>query len=190
MSAAASPPSIPRTPSSVRRHHSHTASSDRPAPPPTTTPTRTEVPPSPRRHSSHTAPQPHSRSASGTAQPPLANVARRDQEQSNLARPSSSRQPSDNREPPASSTLPTRSDSTRNAASAQPAHSRYHSQDMPNSTTANGTMPPAATTSSQVRRRTTIDATTGHWDLGKTIGAGSMGKVKLARNKETGEQVN
>jgi len=51
-------------------------------------------------------------------------------------------------------------------------------------------MPPAATTSSQVRRRTTIDATTGHWDLGKTIGAGSMGKVKLARNKETGEQVN
>lgn len=40
-----------------------------------------------------------------------------------------------------------------------------------------------------LRRRTTIDATTGHWELGKTVGAGSMGKVKLARNKETGEQV-
>ncbi|KAH0288484.1 protein kinase, partial [Aureobasidium melanogenum] len=47
----------------------------------------------------------------------------------------------------------------------------------------------AAGSGSNVRRRTTIDATTGHWDLGKTIGAGSMGKVKLARNKETGEQV-
>ncbi|KAF2486789.1 hypothetical protein BDY17DRAFT_239919, partial [Neohortaea acidophila] len=39
------------------------------------------------------------------------------------------------------------------------------------------------------RRRTSLDATTGHWQLGKTIGAGSMGKVKIARNAETGEQV-
>jgi serine/threonine protein kinase len=38
------------------------------------------------------------------------------------------------------------------------------------------------------KRRTTIDATTGQWSLGKTIGAGSMGKVKLAKNLETGEQ--
>ena len=34
-----------------------------------------------------------------------------------------------------------------------------------------------------------IGAPTGQWALGKTIGAGSMGKVKLARNNETGEQV-
>ncbi|KAF2862860.1 Pkinase-domain-containing protein, partial [Piedraia hortae CBS 480.64] len=47
----------------------------------------------------------------------------------------------------------------------------------------------SAPPSSIARRRTTIDAQTGHWDLGKTIGAGSMGKVKLARNRETGEQV-
>ena len=39
-----------------------------------------------------------------------------------------------------------------------------------------------------MRRRTTIDAQTGHWDLGRTIGAGSMGKVKLARNQETLEE--
>ncbi|KAK6385444.1 hypothetical protein LTR65_009138 [Meristemomyces frigidus] len=51
-------------------------------------------------------------------------------------------------------------------------------------TSAHASMP-----GTNLRRRTTIDAQTGHWDLGKTIGAGSMGKVKLARNKETGEQV-
>lgn len=34
-----------------------------------------------------------------------------------------------------------------------------------------------------------MDAKTGTWELGKTIGAGSMGKVKLARHKETHEQV-
>ena len=39
------------------------------------------------------------------------------------------------------------------------------------------------------KRRTTIGAQTGQWSLGKTIGAGSMGKVKLAKNLETGEQV-
>lgn len=40
------------------------------------------------------------------------------------------------------------------------------------------------------KRRTTITApATGTWALGKTIGAGSMGKVKLAKNVDTGEQV-
>lgn len=42
---------------------------------------------------------------------------------------------------------------------------------------------------SSTKRRTTITAQTGQWTLGKTIGAGSMGKVKLAKNLETGEQV-
>jgi hypothetical protein len=42
----------------------------------------------------------------------------------------------------------------------------------------------------QTKRRTNINApNTGSWGLGKTIGAGSMGKVKLAKNAETGEQV-
>jgi hypothetical protein len=34
-----------------------------------------------------------------------------------------------------------------------------------------------------------ISTPTGQWALGKTIGAGSMGKVKIAKNMETGEQV-
>lgn len=39
------------------------------------------------------------------------------------------------------------------------------------------------------RSRTTIPAQSGNWVLGKTIGAGSMGEVKLARRVEGGEQV-
>ncbi|PQE12628.1 Serine threonine kinase Kin1 protein [Rutstroemia sp. NJR-2017a BBW] len=42
---------------------------------------------------------------------------------------------------------------------------------------------------SRGKSRTTIPAQTGNWILGKTIGAGSMGKVKLARRAEGGEQV-
>lgn len=38
-------------------------------------------------------------------------------------------------------------------------------------------------------RRTTLNTTTGDWALGKTIGAGSMGKVKLAWNMATNETV-
>lgn len=39
------------------------------------------------------------------------------------------------------------------------------------------------------KRRTMISTPSGQWALGKTIGAGSMGKVKLAKNMDTGEQV-
>jgi serine/threonine protein kinase len=39
------------------------------------------------------------------------------------------------------------------------------------------------------RRRTEIKAQTGTWQLQKTIGQGSMGKVKLARHIDNGEQV-
>jgi hypothetical protein len=39
------------------------------------------------------------------------------------------------------------------------------------------------------RKRTYVTCSTGTWMLGKTIGQGSMGKVKLAKNQDTGEQV-
>ena len=41
----------------------------------------------------------------------------------------------------------------------------------------------------QSRTRTTIPTQSGKWILGKTIGAGSMGKVKLARKEDSNEQV-
>ncbi|KAM4063121.1 kinase [Hirsutella rhossiliensis] len=43
--------------------------------------------------------------------------------------------------------------------------------------------------SRQTRSRTTIPTQSGKWILGKTIGAGSMGKVKLARKEDGSEQV-
>ncbi|KUI69937.1 Protein kinase kin1 [Cytospora mali] len=41
----------------------------------------------------------------------------------------------------------------------------------------------------KARSRTTIPTQSGKWILGKTIGAGSMGKVKLAKKEDTNEQV-
>lgn len=186
MSTAASPASVPRTPSSVRRHQSY-ADRDKYQSTTTTTPTRTTAPTSPRRSLSQSQAPSHSRNNSAQGQ--LSNVARRDFEQTNVASPNAT----DDRDP---NSFPSRSDSTRQPTtrSGNGQHSRYNSQDLPPPAPAptNGHANPESThhtSSSGVRRRTTIDATTGHWELGKTIGAGSMGKVKLARNKETGEQV-
>lgn len=56
---------------------------------------------------------------------------------------------------------------------------------MPN----NGVAVDARSAQIPAKRRTTITApNTGTWALGKTIGAGSMGKVKLAKQQDTGEQ--
>lgn len=46
-----------------------------------------------------------------------------------------------------------------------------------------------AASAKQSRTRTTIPTQSGKWILGKTIGAGSMGKVKLARKEDSNEQV-
>ncbi|KFA50921.1 hypothetical protein S40293_02435 [Stachybotrys chartarum IBT 40293] len=47
----------------------------------------------------------------------------------------------------------------------------------------------ASSASKPNKSRTTIPTPTGKWILGKTIGAGSMGKVKLARKEDGTEQV-
>jgi hypothetical protein len=133
---------------------------------------------------------------SGDPQSNLANVARRDGEQSNLANPSP--QPrSTSRDRGTSSHNPTRSDSTRGGppSTSRSDRTRYASIDTTSQQqTANGmpsdhTATRSAAGTSGTRRRTYITCSTGTWALGKTIGAGSMGKVKLARNQETGEQV-
>ncbi|KAF6801133.1 protein kinase kin1 [Colletotrichum musicola] len=49
--------------------------------------------------------------------------------------------------------------------------------------------PGASSAAKHSKSRTTIPTPSGKWILGKTIGAGSMGKVKLARKEDTGEQV-
>ncbi|GAB7348608.1 hypothetical protein MBLNU459_g6989t1 [Dothideomycetes sp. NU459] len=206
MSTAAPPTSVPRTPSSARRHQSYTERDRFQPTAAAAASAAAPAPDSPRRSSSQSQVQTHSRNASGGASN-LANVARRDFEQSNVAqvaRPASARR-SGSRDGPAGNMLPSRSDSTRNNTSPRHGHSRYNSTEVPAATAAAAAAAAAngstnneavsrqstttATSSSAPRRRTTIEATTGLWDLGKTIGAGSMGKVKLAKNRETGEQV-
>lgn len=99
----------------------------------------------------------------------------------------------------------------RRSVDRQPSHSRtesnrsghqrtssrhYQPSDMAASATSNGGGPAPMVvpleqkhSGRQGRSRTVIPAQTGHWMLGKTIGAGSMGKVKLAKRAEGGEEV-
>lgn len=205
MSAAstASPAILPN--SSSRRSQAYTApANDRPLRHQSTT---TRTPPAAStltRSASQSYSQ--SRGPSASQQASLAGVARRDYENTNLARPPSSRRTSSRDGSYAAPPPYTRTESTRSAHrnSSRPGHSRY-SSDMSQtaSTTVNGGSTSGHTssvsraqndgasqaTSSGTKRRTTIAAATGEWALGKTIGAGSMGKVKLAKNLETGEQV-
>jgi serine/threonine protein kinase KIN1/2 len=126
----------------------------------------------------------------------LVNVARRDFEDPNLPRPQSSRRSSrDGRRNDGAV------DSRHGRTSSRP-NSRRNSQDFSAaSASENGTPALAPTTSNNPppyagqtapyqttgRRRTSITCSTGTWGLGKTIGQGSMGKVKLAKNLESGE---
>ncbi|KAL1862175.1 Serine/threonine-protein kinase [Paecilomyces lecythidis] len=122
----------------------------------------------------------------------LDNVARRDFETSNVARPPSSRRdPSRDRSQDRSSTAYRNGSYHRN--SSRQSYPR-NSVDMAAAgpvamEAAPPSAPPVPANAAQPRRRTTITTPTGHWALGKTIGAGSMGKVKIAKNMETGEQV-
>jgi hypothetical protein len=91
--------------------------------------------------------------------------------------------------------LPSRSESQRHSGHHRHHHSRQ-SSDMSTAVANGGGPAPVVvpvesrhTGRSSGKSRTTIPAQTGNWVLGKTIGAGSMGKVKLARRVEGGEQV-
>lgn len=81
---------------------------------------------------------------------------------------------------------------TYRADPARPQHHRTSSRshrDSVDMTTPAAPPDVQAANAGQPRRRTMITTPSGNWALGKTIGAGSMGKVKIARNLETGEQV-
>lgn len=157
----------------------------------TTTPSRT---PSARTRPSAVPPSPQRVPSSHSRQPtrPVEDILpQRDYETTNVAQ--STRRRSTDR-PPA-----VRAESSRSASGHHRSSSRQHyaPSDMSGTTASNGGGPaPIVTpiesrhsTSKTGRGRTTIPAKTGNWVLGKTIGAGSMGKVKLARRVEGGEQV-
>ncbi|KAI9730310.1 MAG: serine/threonine-protein kinase KIN2 [Claussenomyces sp. TS43310] len=122
-------------------------------------------------------------------------LPQRDYETTNVASPSKRR--SNDRVPS------TRTESSKSATGHQRTSSRAHRHshqpsDMMGTNAVSNAPASAATTTEgghvgaggkAARSRTTIPAQTGNWVLGKTIGAGSMGKVKLARRVEGGEQV-
>lgn len=203
MSAASTTtPAIVR--SSSRRQSSYNApSTDRPQRIASTRQPSSQTPPS----HSDSQPQSGTRPLSSSQQASLAGVARRDYETTNVARPPSNRR-SSSRDRSYTAPPPKRTESTRDTrrTPARPGSRSRNSPQMdtkavaaavgPQSATqaptgARATIDPAsqASGSTTTRKRTEIDAQTGKWSLGKTIGAGSMGKVKLAKNLETGEQV-
>ena len=117
-------------------------------------------------------------------------LPQRDYETSNVAQ--SSRRSSSKDRP-----LPSRTESTGSSSGHHRSHHSRYSSDMATAA-ANGGGPAPVVMPTESRptggrtsgkSRTTIPAPTGDWVLGKTIGAGSMGKVKLARRAEGGEQV-
>ncbi|KAK7528678.1 uncharacterized protein IWZ02DRAFT_486702 [Phyllosticta citriasiana] len=158
----------------------HNSSAARPTRTQSTAVRSTAAPPAASPHRSLSQSHGHARLSHSSQQAALANPVKRDYDQK----------------------LPPRRSESRDRAVTQPdqrsnshnRHARYGPDSLAAATAAtNGTTaePPrhAPPTNSSGRRRTTISAQTGQWALGKTIGAGSMGKVKLARNLETGEQV-
>lgn len=143
---------------------------------------------------SYSKPPPHDH------RPPTNNavfdhIARRDFEASRAPRPGSSRRSSSRDRSDSNSH---RSESTRRHHRNLSSHSSHRNSAAMTATAS--VMADGASSRSQAtsghplqsvssRRRTTITSPSGHWAMGKTIGAGSMGKVKLAKNVETGEQV-
>ena len=196
--ATAPPPGVQRSSSSSRRVPTYTSTN--PGQPQRSQPTSTRVisgasstsKPSTQRSS-------YDRPSSQQQQSPLANVLpHRDYETSSLPRPSGTRRSSSQDRTYDSPTTPSRRDSTRSAqrTASRPGQSRYVGEGPPPVIT-NGMSSPTARTSldhaqppsTSKGRRTTITGQSGTWSLGKTIGAGSMGKVKLAKKLESGEQV-
>ncbi|KAI9722803.1 MAG: serine/threonine-protein kinase KIN2 [Chrysothrix sp. TS-e1954] len=192
MSAPTSPPSSRGGPPSSHRDHASRQSD---------VPSRSQsvnvrnAPSSPLPHRANSVQQGAVRPPSSSRQAhQLASVARRDFEQSNVAQvPSSPRRSSsvDRHIERKSSQAETTKSGQQTPSRSR--HSRYNSEvsndgtPRINGASADPVSQPNATQAP--RRRTAISAPTGQWNLGKTIGAGSMGKVKLARNVDTGETV-
>ncbi|RYO75295.1 hypothetical protein DL766_003303 [Monosporascus sp. MC13-8B] len=160
-------------------------------------------------HHHHQNQNPRSRPSSSSARPIQDILPRQDYETSDLThRPK--RSSSRDRPPPVTVTrggpdnsskpVHRRSSSTRSSRS--PSHNtKTHNNAMAATAVANSAGPAAvppvmqaaadarATGAKTRTSRTSIPTQSGKWILGKTIGAGSMGKVKLARKEDSTEQV-
>lgn len=148
-------------------------------------------------HHSH-----HSRHPSNSsARPVQDSLPQHDYEQSNVAQ-HSKRPSSKDRRPPTSRSSDSKGVHRRSSTRSNTSAHRNNHADMagPTAVANNGgpaAVPPVmqaaadarASGSKQRTTRTSIPTQSGKWILGKTIGAGSMGKVKLARKEDGTEQV-
>lgn len=186
-----------KTPTVVRSH----STTSRPSRAPSDLPHRTR---SVAVRSSNTTQPPmptnlsHSKTPSQDRRPPsnhtaLEGAARREFEASNAARMPPRRETSSDRSQERPSTARTETGRRHQRNPSTQSRQRDSVDMTPNSASQlppqHATAPSAPAAAAAPRRRTTITTPTGQWALGKTIGAGSMGKVKLAKNMETGEQV-
>ncbi|KAI9036418.1 putative serine/threonine protein kinase Kin1 [Aspergillus affinis] len=149
----------------------------------------------------------HSKSHSHDRRPPsnqalFDNLARRDYEASRAAQPPPARRSSSKERSQERSTTAYRPDSSSNKhhRNLSVQGSQRNSFDMAAAAPVaadTAAVPPQPVPGSRLhpmnpvpsKRRTTITTPSGQWTLGKTLGAGSMGKVKVGKNMETGEQV-
>ncbi|KAE8346601.1 hypothetical protein BDV24DRAFT_123090 [Aspergillus arachidicola] len=152
-------------------------------------------------HSQHYHSHSHSKSQSYDRRPPsnqvvFDNIARRDLEHPVSTRRSNSRERSQERPSTAYRAEPPSNKHHRNLSV------QGHQRDSIDMAAAGPVMAEGVAGPQQVasgsrlhpgtmpsKRRTTITTPSGQWALGKTLGAGSMGKVKVGKNIETGEQV-
>ncbi|KAI0968164.1 hypothetical protein F4678DRAFT_204572 [Xylaria arbuscula] len=156
--------------------------------------------PLPHRSASTSHPQRHHsrrHSGSGSVRAVQDVLPQLDYETTNVAH-QSTRSSSKDRPPPVSRGA--ESKGVHRRASTRSNHSS-HNSDMAATSAANNNGPAAvppvmqaaadarATGAKQRTSRTSIPTQSGKWTLGKTIGAGSMGKVKLARREDGAEQV-
>ncbi|KAI1846051.1 hypothetical protein JX266_007860 [Neoarthrinium moseri] len=149
-------------------------------------------------HQGHHHAHGHSRQSSSAARPVQDILPQRDYEASNVA---SKRSSSRDRHAPPASRGPDPKDihrrsSTRSASTRPPPGDMAGPTAVANNAGPNA-IPPVMQAAADARAtgaktrttRTSIPTQSGKWILGKTIGAGSMGKVKLARKEDGTEQV-
>ncbi|EEP81065.1 hypothetical protein UREG_05907 [Uncinocarpus reesii 1704] len=186
MSAAASQasPVVVRNPAASHPHSSYR--------PPSDLPQRTRSSGAPSTKHSHSrsqsGPRSHGYDRSASHKGPSNSLARRDYQPSSTAHSNSTRR-SSSRDRTQDHNLPYRTDSRSHRRTSKPSYSR-NSAEMtgPNAAVADGYAagrtshnppPNSSGITNQTRRRTTITTSSGQWALGKTIGAGSMGKVAV-----------
>lgn len=130
-------------------------------------------------------------------------LPQQDYEQSSLAGQYSKRSSSRDRRPPVSRGSDSKGVHRRSSSKSTKGRHHHHNENTMAGATAvannagPAAVPPVmqaaadarATGAKQRTTRTSIPTQSGKWILGKTIGAGSMGKVKLARKEDGTEQV-